>query len=125
MKRIISLVLILTLVLSLASCGGGGISGSYEGKVESTLGSYTITFNFNGNKVEIVNTLEAFGLIEVKPESINASYTLDEAEDGSQVIIFNLGGESSVAGVIEADVPLHFEQGSDYIKIGILKFTKK
>lgn len=129
MKKIISLVLILTLVLSLASCGGG-VSGTYEGKVDFAVAGLDIvegslTFNFSGNKVEISAAAKLLGILGGETETVSATYKLGEKEDGSKTITFDLGDVESVKGVIQAGVDLPFEQGDDYIKIAGIKYTKK
>ena len=127
MKRTVSLMLAIVLtfgmLFSLASCGGG-ISGSYQGKVDIMVASYTVTYKFNGNNVEVVSEAEALGgLVEVKPQSISGTYTLGETENGTKTITFTFG-DGEAKGAAEAGVALPFEQGDGYIKIAGIKYNK-
>ena len=123
MKKIISLVLILTIVLSLASCGGGGISGTYSGTADIVIADATMTFKFSGDSVEVSLEAKAFGgFVSFDTQTITGSYTLGEKDDGSKTICFDFDGDT-IDG-INADVNLPFEQGNDYIKIAGITYTK-
>ena len=133
MKRIVSLtltvVLVLGLIFTLASCGGG-ISGTYEGKVDFEVAGMDIvegslTFNFDGNNVEISAAAKLLGILGGETESFKATYKLGEKEDGTKTITFDLGDAESIKGVIKTNVALPFEQGDGYIKIAGIKYTKK
>ena len=92
MKRIVSLtltvVLVLGLIFTLASCGGG-ISGTYEGKVDFEVAGMDIvegslTFNFDGNNVEISAAAKLLGILGGETESFKATYKLGEKEEAEK-----------------------------------------
>ena len=131
MKRIVSLILALALTMSVAlaltSCGGSGLSGSYEGKVEAevagiSLGSFTVTYTFSGDSVEVSSKLST-AIGDITPKTVSGTYQLADTEDGGKTITFNFGDETA-DGVAESGVPFAFEKGDGYIKIAGITYNK-
>ncbi len=115
MKKIISLILALTLVLgmvfTLASCGKM-LSGKYQSGIT--------TYDFAGNKVTV--TYEILGF----QKSIEGTYKIAETDEGKMTITFTFEGaeEGSDEYAGEFAFAEGTENGEDYIKIGLLKYTK-
>ncbi|MCL1858595.1 MAG: hypothetical protein FWF92_05115 [Oscillospiraceae bacterium] len=106
MKRIIALFLIIStlavIILSIASCGGGGLSGTYS---TSEYG-IEMSYKFSGNKI----TVTTFGI------SMSGTYKID----GDNIII-----KTSLLGISSED-SYSFEQISDkVIAIDGIEYTKK
>ncbi|MBR2354034.1 MAG: hypothetical protein IKA76_06000 [Clostridia bacterium] len=114
--RILAVVMsVLMLCLCLASCGGGGLSGTYSASEYGT----KIAFDFSGKNVEM--TVSAGGLsysvegkYEIEDDKITFSFD-EPDEDASYLENMLEGFESS----------LDFEKGDGYIKIEGQKFEKE
>ena len=120
--RIFSLVLaVVMLCLSLVSCDlfGKKLSGTYQAEIGlGGLAGYTATYEFKGSKVEITKKATLLGATETSV--LNGTYEITEAEDGTMEITITLDSE-------DEDVKsgtFTFEEGEDYIKIGIVEYTK-
>ena len=115
MKRILSFVLALTLVLgvvfSMASCGKL-LSGKYKSGIT--------TYEFAGNKATV--TYELFGF----QKSIEGTYKIAENEEGDMTITFTFEGEEEGSDDYAGEFAFAegTENGEDYIKIGLIKYTK-
>ena len=128
MKRTISLMLALVLtfgmLFTLASCGGG-LSGSYQGKVDIAVASYTVTYNFSGSNVEVKSVANIAGF--EKSYTANGTYTLGEDENGNKTITFDFG-DGEAEGAADSGVALPFaegeENGTKYISIAGVKYNK-
>lgn len=115
--KITALCLVLAIAVSaLASCGG--LSGTYSCDV-MVMGT-GVKMAFDGDDVRISITyagVEAF--------SADTTYTIEDDK-----ISFNLADEEEVeSAVVKAviawlETPLAFEEGDDYIKIGVFTFTE-
>ena len=113
--KLTALCLVLAIAVSaLASCGG--LSGTYSCDVMGT----GVKMAFDGDNVKISITYlgaEAF--------STSTTYTIEDDK-----ISFNLADEEKVEStVVKAviawlETPLAFEEGDDYIKIGVFTFTE-
>ena len=122
MKRIISItlacVMLVALVFTMVSCSKT-ISGSYQGEINIVLAKYTVTYNFSGNKVEVVHKVSSI-LGNADPVSVEGTYEIAEDEAGALTITFTFENEDEVAQSATYD----FEEGEDFIKIGGVKYTK-
>ena len=118
--RILSLLMILALCTAvLASCAKT-LSGTYEGEVDAVVLKYTATYEFSGNKVNITKKSTTI-LGTVNTVELSGTYEITENDDGSMEITFTLDGEDEqIKGGTYT-----FEEGEDYIKIGLSKYTKK
>lgn len=118
--RILSLLMILALCTAvLASCAKT-LSGTYEGEVDAVVLKYTATYEFSGNKVNITKKSTTI-LGTVNTVELSGTYEITENDDGSMEITFTLDGEDEqIKGGTYT-----FEEGEDYIKIGLAKYTKK
>lgn len=105
--RVMALVMALLMVgVLLVSCGKT-LSGTYSAEVAKT----GVTFEFSGKKATI--TSKAVG---VELFSVEGTYEID-----GDKITFSF--EDSKAE--EYSGTFDFEEGDDYIKIGVVKYTKK
>ena len=118
--RILSVVMILVMgVLMLASCAKT-ISGTYEAEIQGLLSKYTATYEFSGSKVEATKKVTNI-LGQVETTTFSGTYEITENDDGSMEITFDFDGDD---GDIK-DGTFTFEEGEDYIKIGLVKYNKK
>ena len=117
MKKVISLVaamlIVASLVLTLASCAPK-ISGTYYSGDRDLTQTY-VQFKFSGSKV----TIESFAA-GVKVLDCDGTYTLND--DKTQITIEIEDNSNDAAKSYSGD--FSFEQGDDYIKIGIIKYKK-
>ena len=116
MKRsIIKVVALLTLAvivcMAVASCGKT-LSGKYE--ADAVIAK--VELEFKGNKVIIIPS--AFG---VSSDAIEGTYKI---KDDKITITFD-GDAEEEAEEYDLSGTLDFEEGDDYIKIGLIKYTKK
>ena len=118
LKKIFAAVTAAALALTLASCGGKTLSGTYkrDGLFVDT------TYTFTKNEVTIKNSVGGAVSFESK-----ATYVIEEKEDGSFTITFtyaegetpddDLKGTQSFTEGKEGDV--------QYIKIGGVQYNKQ
>ncbi len=113
------LLVVVTLCLSLASCGKK-LSGSYEAEINAIAFKYTATYTFSGKKVNVEK--KTTGAITGKVESVefNGTYEIEENKDGTMEITFTFEDEDEE---IKSGT-YTFEEGEDFIKIGSAKYTK-
>ena len=117
--RILAVVLALTAILCvLASCGKT-ISGTYEAEVDALIMKYTATYEFSGSKVNITKKTTLLG--SVSTAEFKGTYEITENDDGSMEITIELETEDDQ---IKSGT-FAFEEGEDYIKIGLVKYNKK
>lgn len=114
--RIVALVLVLAMsVCVLASCGKK-LSGEYAAGGDFAGTSYT----FKGSKVTIKYTVLGF------EKTIEGEYEITTNDDDKEVIIFTFGDDAEDADKYEGEFA--FAEGkegdTEYIKIGIAKYTK-
>ena len=120
MIKILALTLVtLMLVGTLAACGGGGLSGSYEFKLEAFGQSTSTTYTFSGNKVTASTKTTLLGSVNTVEAS--GTYKITDNDDGTQEISFDFAEDSSVF----SDGTYTFEKGDSYISIGGIQYTKK
>ena len=130
MKKVLSTILVCVLIvgslLALSSCGR--ISGTYEGSLNLGFAAYTVTYSFNGNNVEITSQLTS-QIGSLNPSVVNATYVVEEKEDGTMTITFDYGDAEAADGMEEGGVALPFAEGTEngetYIKIAGIKYIKK
>ena len=115
MKKTLSMILLVAVlalsVLTLASCG---LSGEYVDPTGLT------TLEFSGDKVTIITSSGALSL------TYNAKYEITEKDDG-KVITFTYEEGEQVNSLFNGEKSFSegTEEGTDYIKIGVIKYTKK
>ena len=123
MKKVLSAVLACVLVLgmmfTLVSCGKK-LSGAYEAEVDIALASYEVTYDFSGSKVEVTRKSTLLGA-SFEPVVINGTYEIAEDEEGKLTITFEYEGKEDE--VVKGGT-FAFEEGEDYIKIGLVKYEK-
>ena len=107
--RVMALVLALATVLFVFAACGKTLSGTYSAEVLGT----GATYEFKGSKVTV--TAKALGVVAFEAEG---TYKID----GDQ-ITFTFEGDEKDAK--EYNGTFTFEEGDDYIKIGLVKYTKK
>lgn len=112
--RIMAIAMVaLMLCLSLTSCFGKKLSGTYEAEVDLFLVKATYEYTFKGKNVTLVVTKDAIGTSEDK-NTYEGTYEITELDNGDMEITFNFENEGE--GVKSGTVS--FEEGEDYIKIG-------
>lgn len=117
--RILAVVMALLMVtLVFASCGKT-IKGTYKAEIGlSGLAGYTAIYEFSGKKVEITKTATLFGSSQTT--TLEGTYEITEKDDGSMEITITLDSEDDD---IKSGTFI-FEEGEDYIKIGLVKYNK-
>ena len=98
---------LVTVICLLASCGTK-LSGTYEAKALGTGASFT----FKGSSVTI-----KLSVIGFSGDGVEGKY---EIKDDQITFTF----ESDDSSVKEYNGTFDFEKGEDYIKIGVVKYTK-
>ena len=117
--RIFAVVMALLMVtLVLASCGGKTLKGTYKAEIGGALIGYTAAYTFSGNKVEIAKTGTLAGMSNTT--TMTGTYEITEKDDGSMEITITLDSEDDD---IKSGTFV-FEEGEDYIKIGLAKYDK-
>ena len=112
--RIMAIAMVaLMLCLSLTSCFGKKLSGTYEAEVDIGLASSSYEYTFKGKNVTLVVTKKTFATSEDK-DTYEGTYEITELDNGDMEITFNFEDEGE--GVKSGTVS--FEEGEDYIKIG-------
>jgi uncharacterized lipoprotein YehR (DUF1307 family) len=117
MKKVLALVLALSLVFVLVSCGKT-LSGTYSsGKV---LGS-GVSYTFKGNDVTVTYSIASF------EKSINGTYEITTNDEDQEVIIFTFGeGEENADDYAGEFAFAEGKEGdTEYIKIGGVKYNKQ
>ena len=121
MKKVLALVLALSLVFVLVSCGktlsgtytaGGDLLGLAGGKV-----SYT----FSGSKVTVSTSSSFLG--STKTSEYKGEYEIIEAEDGSMTIKFTF--EDSEASEYTGTKTFKEDKDAGTITIGLVTYTKQ
>ena len=112
--RIMAIVMVaLMLCLSLTSCFGKTLKGTYAAEVDVFLVKATYEYTFKGKNVTLVVTKDAIGTSEDK-NTYEGTYEITELDNGDMEITFNFENEGD--GIESGTVS--FEEGEDYIKIG-------
>ena len=122
--KALSLTLVLAiLALSLFACGGKTLSGKYvSDEIDFVLGSYSASYEFRGNKVTIVKDVDMRIGEDPDPITFNGTYEIVEEDDGDLKIKLTLEGDEEDEHIKAGTYAL--EEGEDYIKIGLAKYTK-
>ncbi|MBO5415564.1 MAG: hypothetical protein J6A83_02905 [Clostridia bacterium] len=117
--KVLALVMVaLMLCMSFASCAKK-LSGEYVNDATIAGSGIVTTYEFSGNKVTLTVETKALGVVvEEGTASREGTYSI-----GEDKITFEFEGDDTVAK--EYSKTLDFEEGEDYIKIGIVKFDKK
>ena len=118
--RIMAVVMAILMVsLVFASCGKT-LSGSYEAEIDAVVIKYTATYTFKGNNVDITKkTTTILGTVDTV--ELTGKYEIAKNDDGTMEITITLDSEDDdiKSGTFA------FEEGDDYIKIGVVQYTKK
>ena len=117
--RVLTLTLVaVMLVTMLASCGKK-LSGSYEAEFDILVAKYTATYTFSGSKVDITKKTTTL-LGTSNTVELTGEYEITETDDGKMEITITLESEDDdiKSGTFA------FEEGEDYIKIGIVQYNK-
>ena len=118
--RIMAVVMaVLMVTLVLASCGKT-LSGTYEAEIDAVVIKYTATYTFKGNNVDITKkTTTILGTVDTV--ELTGKYEIAKNDDGTMEITITLDSEDDdiKSGTFA------FEEGDDYIKIGVVQYTKK
>lgn len=118
--RILAVVMaVLMVTLVLASCGKT-LKGAYSAEVDVVVLKYTATYEFSGKNVTVTKVVNPL-IGDSKTSTIEGTYEIIENDDGSMDIKleFKTDDDHIKSGTFD------FEEGEDYIKIGIVKYTKK
>ncbi len=119
MKKVLALVLALSLVFVLVSCGKT-ISGTYSAKVDAFgLAGAEVVYKFSGSKVTVTATASVFGFEKVVES--DGTYEITEDEDGDQKITFTF--ENDDASKYNGTVS--FEETENGIKLGGVEYKKQ
>ena len=116
--RVLALVMAMALLcLTFAACSKT-LSGKYEAEINYGLGKYTASYEFSGNKVEITKKSTTI-LGTVDTLTLNGTYEITETDDGMEITIELEDDDDQIkSGTFT------FEEGEDYIKIGLAKYEK-
>ena len=117
--RIMAVVMALLMVtLVFASCGKT-IKGAYKADIGLVgLAGYTATYTFSGKKVEISKTATLLG--QSTTTNFEGTYEITEKDDGTMEITITLENDDDD---IKSGTYV-FEEGENYIKIGLVKYDK-
>ena len=118
--RILAVVMALLMVtLVFASCGKT-IKGTYSAEVDVLVLKYTATYEFSGKNVTVTKVVNPL-IGESKTSTIEGKYEIIVNDDDTMDIKFTFETEDEhiTSGTFD------FEEGEDYIKIGIVKYNKK
>lgn len=115
---VVALALLMTMVV-FASCAKT-ISGTYAAEVDVVVLKYTATYEFSGKNVTVTKVVNPL-IGDAKTTTIEGTYEIVENDDGSMDITLSFKNEDEhiTSGTFD------FEQGDDYIKIGIVTYNKK
>lgn len=113
-RIIAAFALVLAMCLTLASCGKK-LSGTYEAKVDALVASYTATYEFSGSNVEITKKAEVLG--QSKTTTFEGTYEITGEDDDLEITITLDDEDDDIKSGTFA-----FEEGEDYIKIGLVKY---
>lgn len=121
MKKVLALVLALSLVFVLVSCGKT-LSGTYtaSGDVFGLAGG-KVSFTFSGSKVTVSETKTFLG--NSSTEEYKGSYEITEADDGSMSIKFTF--EDSDASKYAGTKTFKENKDAGTITIGMTTYTKQ
>ena len=118
--RVMALVLALTAVLFVFASCGKTLSGTYSAEFDIAVLKYTATYEFKGSKVTATKVTNPL-IGDSKTTTLEGTYEIIENDDGSMDI--KLSFETTDSEIKSGT--FDFEEGEDYIKIGLVKYTKK
>ena len=119
--KVVALMLVAVVAcMALVSCSKK-LSGSYKGEINALVASYEVVYEFKGNKVTATRQVSSI-LGNSDPVVIEGEYEITEAADGDLQITFTYPSDNKDE-VIKGGT-FDFEEGEDYIKIGVAKYTK-
>ncbi|MBR5124829.1 MAG: hypothetical protein IKU90_06825 [Clostridia bacterium] len=118
--RILAVAMALLMVTFVFASCGKTIKGSYSAEVDVIALKYTATYEFSGKNVTVTKVVNPL-IGESKTYTIEGTYEIIENDDDTMDIKFTFETEDEhiKSGTLD------FEQGEDYIKIGVVKYTKK
>ncbi len=121
MKKVLALVLVLSLVFVMASCGKT-LSGTYsaDGSLFGLAGG-KVSFTFSGSKVTVSETKTFLG--NTSTEEYKGSYEITEADDGTMSIKFTF--EDSDASKYAGTKTFKENKDAGTITIGMTTYTKQ
>ena len=118
--KIASIVLLVCmLALGFASCAKK-LSGTYTAELDIGVVKFTADYAFSGSKVTVTKVTNPI-IGESKTYTIEGTYEIIENADDTMDIKFTFETEDDdiKSGTFD------FEEGEDFIKIGLAKYTKK
>lgn len=116
--KVLSLVMVAAMLcITLASCGKT-LSGEYENDATVLNTGVVTTYEFSGKKVTLTVETKAAGATVGDPLVVEGKYSIEDDK-----ITFEF--ESDDEDAKKYNQTVDFEEGEDYIKIGIVKFEKK
>lgn len=118
--RILSVVMaVLMVTLMFASCAKT-ISGTYSAEIDIGVLKYTATYEFSGKNVTVTKVVNPL-IGDSKTSTIEGTYEIVENDDGTMDITlsFETEDEHITSGTFD------FEEGDNYIKIGLAQYNKK
>ena len=123
MKKNITKVLALTLILSLMVCVFVGCarqvpSGTYQSELSLAGQSYKFSYTIQGSKVTAETKLTLFGTVNSK--SVSGTYEITENADGTMEITLNFEEETDVL----KNGTFTYEEGENYIKLAGVQYNK-
>lgn len=117
--RIMAVALALLMVTFVFASCGKTISGTYEAEIDVVVMKYTASYDFSGSKVNITKkTTTILGTVDTT--EFAGTYEIAENDDGTMEITISLETEDDQ---IKSGT-YAFEEGEDYIKIGIVQYNK-
>ena len=117
MKRILSFILLLTLLLSLTLVSCKKTSQTLEGSYQDAKDFTTYTFSGNDVTLRIV-------IIDSAPLIFKGTYEIKESKDGTKSITFDFASEEAEGYTGEFPLVEGVEDCVPYIKIDIIKYKK-
>ena len=115
--KVLSLVMVAAMLcITLASCGKT-ISGKYENDATAFNTGVVTTYEFSGKKVTLTVETKAAGATVGDPLVVEGKYSIEDDK-----ITFEFEGDED--DTKEYSQTFDFEEGDDYIKIGVVKFEK-
>ena len=121
MKKVLALVLALSLVFVLVSCGKT-LSGTYTASGDLLgLAGGKVSYTFSGSKVTVSKTTSFLG--NSKTTEYDGKYEITEADDGTMSIKFTF--EDSDASEYNGTKTFKENKDAGTITIGLITYTKQ
>ena len=119
MTKLAAFVLAMLMMTCIFASCAKTLSGSYEAELSLLGQGVNVTYTFSGSKVTVTSKVTILGTVNT--EEIKGTYEIAENSDGSMEITLDFEEETATL----KDGTYTFDQGEDYIKIGIVKYNKK